>query len=83
VIAKHSDDGNSDHGERLGHLLRLLGIAPIGQVATEREHVGVLGDLPEEELQCGIETFTAQVNVTDSGDSHRSCHSRHDPSIQR
>ena len=47
VIAEHCHDGHRHRGQRLGHELRLLGVPPVGQVAAERQDIGVLRYLSE------------------------------------
>jgi hypothetical protein len=50
VISQDGDNRNRSRAQRLGYLARLVRISPVGQVATQREDIGVVGHLADENL---------------------------------
>ena len=72
VVAQHGDDRHADGRERPRELPALLGVAPVGEVATERQDVGALRDLCEDRLDRRAVGGSAEVDVADRGDPNYS-----------
>jgi hypothetical protein len=65
VIPENGDNRYANRRERLGHELGFLGLPAVREVPAEGKHIGVFGNLPEQDLEGSIESFAAEMDISD------------------
>jgi hypothetical protein len=73
VVAEDGHDGYGHGGQCLRHQSRLFGITPVREVSAEGKDVSVLGNLAEQNLQRGVGSLAAQMDIADRCDAHGAC----------
>jgi hypothetical protein len=71
VVAEDRDDRDFEARKLPGQVARFGRLAVVGQIAAERQHVGIGGDPLEQRLE-HARRRTAEVEVADGGDSETS-----------